>query len=914
MDGNGGAPSVFISYSHADETWKKRFQKQLDVLGMEGILDVWKDRRIAAGDDWRDEIEQAIEQADVAVLLISADFLTSGFIRDEEVGPFLERRRRDGMRVIPILIHPCPWHRVDWLAKIQMRPADGREVAAGSDYQIDKDFASIAGEIGDLLAVRKKRRARPGSPRIDLIRLPAVGEHLLGREKELAQLDDAWADESQKIISLVAWGGVGKSALTKHWLDRLAAGGFDGADAVYAWSFFSQGTNDSEGSADEFFDHALRWFGENEPEKLNTEQRAERLAELVQSQKTLLILDGLEPLQHEAESIALAGELKDRALSDFLERLSWQNPGLCLITTRVLVEDIRDRRNSAAPVIALDHLSDQAGGALLKVMGIEGEAGELEVASRKVQGHGLALNLLATYLRDFCDSDIRRIDEVDLFDGDLKQGEHARRIMAAYERAFADGPERAALYLLGFFDRPVQRPLIDVLRQAPVIEGLNEPLVDQSNKDWRRTLTRLEKAGLLNDENRDELDAHPLVREHCGAQLKDTNEEAWKAGHLRLYEYLKAVPKKHQPDTLDEMAPLFQAVHHGCQAGRRQEALDEVYFDRISRGAEFYSTSKLGAFGADLGLVASFFDSPFEHPANDLVESARAWLLNQAAFRLRALGRLGEAVAPMQAGLGMVVDQEDWEQAAIHASNLSQLQLTLGQISATVSEAAIKHADRSGNAFQRLVNRATIADARHQAGDLAAAQALFEEAEALQAAFQPYYPHLYSDPGYRYCDLLLTLGQADAVRERALEANEIAMRHNWPLEIALDRLSLGRAAMVLGYRDEARRRLDQAVKGLREAGTMHELPRGLLARASFFCEVKEFTKSRGDLDEAMRIAERGGMRLFQCDAHLGYARVALAEKRHDDARERLKSAKTLVSECGYHRRDGEVEELEEALA
>lgn len=246
------------------------------------------------------------------------------------------------------------------------------------------------------------------------------------------------------------------------------------------------------------------------------------------------MLDGLEPLQHGAETLALAGELKDRALSGFLERLSWQNPGLCLITTRVQVEDIWDRRSSTAPVIELDHLSDQAGGAFLKVMEIDGETEELEAASRKVQGHGLALNLLATYLRDFCNSDIRRVDEVDLFDGDLRRGAHARRIVAAYERAFADGPERAALYLLGFFDRPVQRSLIDALRQAPVIEGLNELPVGQTNKDWQRTPTRLEKAGLLNDEHKDELDAHSLVREHCAAQLSDKSEEAWKAGHLRL--------------------------------------------------------------------------------------------------------------------------------------------------------------------------------------------------------------------------------------------------------------------------------------------------------------------------------------------------------------------------------------------
>jgi hypothetical protein len=120
--------------------------------------------------------------------------------------------------------------------------------------------------------------------------------------------------------------------------------------------------------------------------------------------------------------------------------------------------------------------------------------------------------------------------------------------------------------------------------------------------------------------------------------------------------------------------------------------------------------------------------------------------------------------------------------------------------------------------------------------------------------------------------------------------------------------------LTLGDRDEAHTRLDQAVDGLREAGAMEFVSRGLLARAALFCEVEEFTRSRHDLDEAMRIAERGGMRLHQCDAHLGYARLALAEGKPDDAREPLESAKALVSACGYHRRDGEVEELEKALA
>lgn len=89
--------------------------------------------------------------AGIAVLLISADFLTSGFIRGTEVPRLLERRAEEGLRIIPLILWPCPWQRVAWLAGIQARPKDGRPLADGSAVQIEKDLSSLAGEIADLL-------------------------------------------------------------------------------------------------------------------------------------------------------------------------------------------------------------------------------------------------------------------------------------------------------------------------------------------------------------------------------------------------------------------------------------------------------------------------------------------------------------------------------------------------------------------------------------------------------------------------------------------------------------------------------------------------------------------------------------------------------------------------------------------
>jgi hypothetical protein len=91
------------------------------------------------------------------------------------------------------------------------------------------------------------------------------------------------------------------------------------------------------------------------------------------------------------------------------------------------------------------------------------------------------------------------------------------------------------------------------------------------------------------------------------------------------------------------------------------------------------------------------------------------------------------------------------------------------------------------------------------------------------------------------------------------------------------------------------------------------LPRGLLARAELRRATGELDKARRDLDEAFSIATRGGMRLFEADCHLEYARWYLAANRGDAialARDSLEKAKQMIEQTGYHRRDGELQELE----
>src|SRR5690349_15565122 len=103
-------------------------------------------------------------------------------------------------------------------------------------------------------------------PALDLGRLPIPGPHFVGRDAELDHLDAAWEDPRIHVLTFVAFGGVGKSALVARWLDRMSADDWRNATRVLDWSFYSQGTKDRVTSAEPFIDYALRFFGDPNPE------------------------------------------------------------------------------------------------------------------------------------------------------------------------------------------------------------------------------------------------------------------------------------------------------------------------------------------------------------------------------------------------------------------------------------------------------------------------------------------------------------------------------------------------------------------------------------------------------------------------------------------------------------------------
>jgi serine/threonine protein kinase/tetratricopeptide (TPR) repeat protein len=495
----------------------------------------------------------------------------------------------------------------------------------------------------------RKPPTRPTPKKISVARLPVTGSDVFGREEDIAFLDRAWANKDVNVVTIVAWAGVGKSTLLNHWLRRMAAKHYRSAQLVFGWSFYRQGSSGDTSSADEFLDAALTWFGDSDPRLGTAWEKGERLAKLVAHRRTLLVLDGLEPLQNPPGP--QEGRLRDPSLQALVRELAAFNKGLCVITTRTPVADIADHEGTSALRRDLEQLSSDAGAKLLQALGVNGNEEELRSASDEFRGHCLALTLLGSYLTDAYNGDIRRRKEVSAHLGDdVRQGVHARKVMESYQTWFGEGPELSLLRMLGLFDRPTDEQTFGVLLKSPAIPGLTESLTDLRPTERQTILAKLRRARLLAGEdphNPGQLDTHPLVREYFGEQLRSQRTEAWKECNSRLFYHYQALAPQ-LPDNFREMEPLFLAVICGCNAGLFREALHEVYIPRIQRGNAYFAAKVLGATGPLLSVLAHFFEhgrwgSLVETgtEGQSLVAEDQLFILMQAGLYLTATRGLG---------------------------------------------------------------------------------------------------------------------------------------------------------------------------------------------------------------------------------------------------------------------------------
>ncbi len=142
---------VFISYSHRDSDWLKELQIHLKPLEREGIVNRWDDTLIKGGELWRKEIEEALSEARVAILLVSKHFLASEFITKNELPPLLNAAKKEGALILPVILSPCRFSATNTLSSYQALNSPDETLAEMEEAKRDRIWISLTHRIEEEL-------------------------------------------------------------------------------------------------------------------------------------------------------------------------------------------------------------------------------------------------------------------------------------------------------------------------------------------------------------------------------------------------------------------------------------------------------------------------------------------------------------------------------------------------------------------------------------------------------------------------------------------------------------------------------------------------------------------------------------------------------------------------------------------
>jgi len=146
---------IFISYSHRDERWLVRIKTHLKSLGFYYELEEWDDQKLRPSDKWEEEITKALNNATIAILLFSADFMASDFINKRELQPLLEKASHNGVKIIPIMVSPCAMLKESGLGKYQGSNDPKKTLLEMSDGEVERTLADFVEKIKPFFVERK---------------------------------------------------------------------------------------------------------------------------------------------------------------------------------------------------------------------------------------------------------------------------------------------------------------------------------------------------------------------------------------------------------------------------------------------------------------------------------------------------------------------------------------------------------------------------------------------------------------------------------------------------------------------------------------------------------------------------------------------------------------------------------------
>jgi tetratricopeptide (TPR) repeat protein len=779
------------------------------------------------------------------------------------------------------------------------RPARDAARIYGIRLLVADDLDAIAADAQERGLVQTTVPSIPLPPTPYFAHPYPLQEHFTGRIRERQMLTKWLSRDKRPVLTLVAIGGMGKSALTWAWLQQdllgqpipgLTSGSkqqirrcrvpkASRPEGVLWWSFY-----EAEASFGGFLDRALTYASEGDADLASfpsEHDKARALVNLLEKRRLLLVLDGFEREQRAYASLSAAyqgdevvedvrGNFRactDPHAADFL-RWAAALPlrGRILITSRLFPRELDDLANCRRE--DLMGLAPEDAVTFFHAQGVQGTRTEIQAACKPCGYHPLTLRLLAGMIVNdpvrpgdvAVAADYSPIDE-------LVPREH--HILAlAYDSL--DEPLRQLLSRLAAFRSPVD---YDVAATLSPFDGKRE-LGLAFQELMNRGLLYFDEGGLR-------YDLHPIVRRYAYRHL--VNKENV---HSQLMDYLATVPAPDafQVETVEELNPVIELYHHTLHAGRYEDALD-LYRERLADPLYY----RFGAYQIEIDLLRALFDGDdpsalrWLQEANSLgkitlprlrEKRAQAWTLNALASSYSRSGQPRWAVPLLEAHRALRERLKDKTNLTIGLKNLASVQFDLGEL-----EKAEANLRRSVTWARETRETALKASGCRELGRLLAFEGDFDGAgENLDTAMALHKRtrHIQSQGRTAaYCaQRALLMGEP----QTALDAAQIALRKaeqaaDSPYYVYAVRdfawayWLLGAAHLAKGNLAKAETHLTEALSRCRRINLVEVEPDILLDLARWHAKKDETEHARDRAQEALSIANRGAYRLKQADAH-----------------------------------------------
>lgn len=884
---------VFVCYSHKDKKYLDLLLKHID----DKLLNVWSDEKIEGAEHWEEEIQKALESCNCGILILSANFFNSKFIKNVEVEKLLQNQYEKNTYLLPILAEHCNIDKYKWISRKEVLPKGFKAIENIKKRNHNKEAVKIVQRVEKLLQkqpeqIKKEEKDSHSVASINypdyiaVNNFPESNDDFFGREKHFDILDKAWDDEQVNILSFIAFGGIGKTSLIDNWLKRMKKDHYRGAKNIFMWSFYSQGSEeDRQVTATEFLLKACKFFGVKIKSKKTPYQQGIELADIISKQRALIVLDGLEPLQSSLEDM---GEIKDNDLQVLLQRLSRQNKGLVVITSRIKLASIDNQYEE------LETLEDSEGAELLKSFDLNGSIKELEQISKDFDGHALSLKLLGSYTKVVLGKDINRINEIEsLRDDKSKSSKHATRMLNSYKKYLQRERkiELDILKLLGFFDRAISFEVIDVLKNKHLIGNINDSLIEVSEIAWKYALENLKKLHLISASEK-VLDTHPLVREYFSKFIEENFKDSYIQGHYTLYKYYENLPEKVFPDTIEEMEPLFQAIYHGCKAGRYEEAIN-IFTIRIDRAHKQmnYLTINLGRFDLYFKLMLYFFEKKFFKITDKIPKEHHYKILANTAYYFSTKNDNEKAV---KAYLTLLEDNTSNQDKYTILSNILDLFLYMAKFQ-ELETMYLKNIKEFYNEKEKALFMVTYAYYKFLVGDIQESKEIFKQCKKILINCGEYGLHNFA--GYMYKIFLLNQKEYNEFDENLKLSIKISNILKNPLDNGLNYIILAKYKKIKNTnKKDVLRILEKAIDYLRKSNEFKFICEGLIQKAEILRSYRDFNEANRSLSEANDILKNSEAKLLLADWFIVAIKLAQDEEDKQKANNYFLEAKKLSKE------------------